>query len=111
MWHSRTCNEKYKQEKQSEGEHTANQSSVQNGTGPNKNGNETQTSHAEKMKKQQKTSTKDDMDKANIKRKNIRSWDEMTSGDHEAGVNTNNYEEAIKRILRRSDTDAPRGAN
>jgi hypothetical protein len=58
------------------------------------------------------------MDKANIKRKNIRSWDEMTSGDHEAGVkiaprgaNTNTYEEAIKRILRRSDTEAPRGAS
>jgi hypothetical protein len=39
-----------------------------------------------KKKKKQKTSTKDDMDKANIKRKNIRSWDEMTSGDHDTGV-------------------------
>ena len=71
-----------------------------------------------KKKKQTKTSTKDAMDKANIKRKNIRSWDEMTSGNHEAGgesaprgANTNDYEEAIKRILRRADTEAPHGAS
>jgi hypothetical protein len=38
-----------------------------------------------KKKKETKTSTKDAMDKANIKRKNIRSWDEMTSGDRPRG--------------------------
>jgi hypothetical protein len=50
MWHPKRCNEHYKQENRSTRENTANQSSVQNGTGPNKNGNETQTSHAEKEK-------------------------------------------------------------
>jgi hypothetical protein len=58
------------------------------------------------------------MDKASIKRKKIRSWDKMMSGDHDTGeknaphgVNTNDYGEAIMRILRRSDKDAPRGAS
>jgi hypothetical protein len=52
MWHPKRCSEQYKQEKRSKGEHKhkAVQSSIQNGTGPNKNGKETQTSHAEKEK-------------------------------------------------------------
>jgi hypothetical protein len=71
-----------------------------------------------KKKQKQKTSTKDDMDKDSIQRKNVRTWDKMMSGGHATGekfapcdANTNNYEEAIKRILRRSDKDALRGAS
>jgi hypothetical protein len=118
MWHPKRCSEQYTH-KRNEAKENIRRIRALSRMAHDRTRMERKRKQAMlKKRKQTKTSTKDAMDKANIKRKTIRSWDEMTSGDHEAGVkiaprgaNTNNYEEAIKRILRRPDTEAPRGAS